>query len=941
VSAPAALALLGLFLSGAAGLIDEVCWIRRSSLVFGSTIHALSTVLMVFFLGLALGSWAFGHLAQRARHPLRLCAMLEVGLAALVLATIPALGAVESVYGQLYRALAADSPLLWIVRAGLIGSILLPPTFLMGGTLPLFTRQLVRDPKQIGGPIAHLYALNTLGAAAGCLVAALLLLPAIGMTGALIVAALLNLTAAALIAVAGARNAAPELIPPERAPAPVARDIRIAVAVLVFLAGFVALGEEVLWTRFLALVIRSTVLTYTITLTVVLIGIVLGSALVGFLADRVRARARWFGALQVASGLLVWLLMMLPPATWRALGSEVAVASALLLPPAILAGASFPLAVRMVVSNPAWAGIGVGVMTALNTLGGIAGSLAIGFLVLPRFGLETSARFCTGLSLAAGWAAWLWLDRGSPRWPYVILGALAVGGWVAVPRILGTRLPADFLASRQTLVDYREGLESNVAVVRRNPYILALEIDRWWQGQDRKTHQIMAGHLPMMLHPDPRRVLVVGVGAGQTPLRVTMYDIERLDCVDIEPRIFDLVRVHYPSRWLDDPRVRILRADGRNHLTHTDQLYDVIALEVGQVFRPGVATFYTADFYRRARARLRPGGLMSQFVPLPFLSADDLRGVIATFRTVFPQATLWYNTSELLLIGSTGETIALRPERWARVTANPAIREDLQFSLWGGPEHWLARPDVLLGGFLAGGGGLPALSTGGRIYRDDRPELEYVAGRVRDNETREIPLLAALRRHLDPIRTVAPRWPEPVVAAATGVREHNLDDIEAAAYVRRAEALLANQDYAGMLEWLRRAIAAHPGNLLAHRLMGDALVQLDRLEEGERHLRQALSISDRDARVHSGLGYACHRQGEIDAAITHYRAALALDVDHAEVRNNLGAALGQQGDLAGAQEQFLRALELQPDYPEALRNLAQTQRALEASRGGGVPGQNP
>lgn len=916
--------LVGLALSGAAGLIDEVVWIRRSSLIFGSTTYAVSTVLMVYFLGLAAGSWTFGRLAQRVRRPLRLCAGLEIGLAGLVVASLPSFTLVEGVYGQLYRALPADSAGLGLARVGLIALILLPPTFLMGGTLPLFSRQLIRDPARLGSAIARLYAINTLGGAAGCLLTGFVLLSVVGMSAALVIAAALNLIAGALMFLADTAALSPVA---SHAAAPAApRRVQMAVGALLFAVGFVALGTEVLWTRFLALVLDNTVYTYTLTLALVLIGIVLGSALVACLPERI-PRARLFGALQIANGLFVWTLLMLPASAWTQFGGALAVSSILLLPPALLAGAAFPLGVRMVVTTPALAGIGVGTMTAVNTLGGIGGALVVGFWLLPHFGLAASARFCTALSLAAGFAAWAWLDRGSARLPRLAIATAALLAWLGIPYLTGTRLPADFLVGGGTPVDYREGRESNVAVVRRAPGTLVLEIDRWWQGQDTKTHQVMAAHLPMMLHPDPRRVLVVGVGAGQTPMRITLHDIERLDCVDIEPSVFDLIRDHFPSAWMDDARVRLLREDGRNYLTHTAERYDVISLEVGQVFRPGVASFYTADFYRRARERLRPGGLLSQFVPLPFLSPDEVRGVVATFLTAFPQATLWYNTAELLLIGSPDTPPMLRPERLAQLTSNPAIAADLQFSLWGGPAQWLARPEVLLGGFLAGPDQLAALSAGAPVYRDDRPVLEYAASGTRGSEMRELETLPLIRRHLDSIESAAPGLASDLARAAARVREQNLNDIVAAAHLRGTRG--------GIDEPLRLALAANPENFQANRLMGDALLTLGQLDESGHYYRQALAIRDGDARVHASLALVLLRQRQLDAAIEHYRAALTLGGEDAELRNSLGAALGLQGNLAAALEQFERAVALRPDFADARGNVEKARAALAAQRGAG------
>lgn len=935
---PLRAALFGLFLSGVAGLIDEVCWVRRSSFVFGSTTHALTTVLMVFFLGLALGGFWFGRLAGRMRRPLRTCAWLEIALALLVLVTPLAFDFVDRIYGGIVRALPPDSPWLLLARGGLVSVILLPPAFLMGGTQPLFARQFVRDPHGIGRSIAWIYALNTLGAAVGALLAGFLLLPLIGLRGSLAAAAVLNVLAALVLLFT--RAGAIEPAKAEAARAPVRRGVRLVVAALLFATGFVALGEEVLWARFLAPLVGNSVHTYSLLLALVLIGIVIGSALVARASDRMRSRALVFGVLQVVSGLLVWLLLKLPPSWWRSLGGELATASVLLLPPAVLSGASFPLAVRMVVGTPAWAGIGLGSMIAVNTVGGILGSILVGFFLLPYVGIEGALRVCTGLSLVAGFVAWIALAReDSPvsrgtRVTTVAMAVAAILAWLAIPAVFPTRVPADFLADRASLVAYREGFEANLAVVRRDTGVLVLEIDRWWQGQDRKTHQVMAAHLPMMLHTKPKRVLLVGVGAGQTPERFTMHPIERLDCVDIEPRVFELVRANFANGWMADPRVRLLPLDGRNYLMHTAGRYDVISLEVGQLFRPGVASFYTLDFYRRARERLAPGGILAQFVPLPFLSPDELRGTIATFLEVFPEATLWYNTSELLLIGSGGAPLRLRQERVAEVLADPKIAHDLEWSLWGGPDRWLSRPEVVYGSFLCGPRGLAALARGGILYRDDRPVLDYAVSRPKDHERREITTLPLLRAQLEPFEAVEPGLPDAVVQTASRVREENLAEVIAAAYLRDVDGARERGDITGATEALRQALAAQPGNLKANRLMGDAMLLSRRFDEAERYYRQALAISDRDPQVHAALGLVCLVQERFAEAATYYRVAIALGEDHAEWRNNLGAALGRLGDLPGALEQFERALVLEPGLADAHRNAEQTRAAIQA----GLPG---
>src|SRR5262249_15081487 len=212
-----------------------------------------------------------------------------------------------------------------------------------------------------------------------------------------------------------------------------------------FCAGFAALGNEVVWTRFLALLVRTTVLTYTVCLTVVLIGIVLGTCVSASVVDRGLPRARLLGALQVAGGLAVLALMLLPAGVWRAAGGEWAYGPLLLLPPAVLSGAIFPLVVRMVGDDPALAGARVRRLTGVNTLGGIVGSLLIGLFVLPRFGLLASVYLTTGVALASGCAAWWFLDQQSARaWRLALIAACGVA-WAALPRLAGARLPQDFL----------------------------------------------------------------------------------------------------------------------------------------------------------------------------------------------------------------------------------------------------------------------------------------------------------------------------------------------------------------------------------------------------------------------------------------------------------------------------------------------------------------
>ena len=922
------IALLCFFLSGFAGLVYEVAWIRQATLLFGSTTFAFSSVLAVFFLGLASGSYFFGRIGQRTRRPLLVFALVEIGLGLLALGSLYSFGWADSLYGAVYRALPEHTVLLFSARAILVGFVVFPPTFLMGATLPLFCRQFVRSDARIARSVGLLYGINTLGAAMGCASAGFVLLPELGLRGTVQLGVALNLLVGITAGMLpDARSGSDEVASPK------VRDRARwgGIFALFFAGGFVALGGEVAWTRYLGLLIANTVYTYTLTLTVVLVGVVLGSVLASRFFDRRTSRARYFGAFQVLAGLTVLGLVMLPPDVWRRLGDEWWIYAIILLPPAILGGASFPLAVRMVVDDAAEASSGTGKIAAVNTVGGIAGSLVVGFVGLPLFGLETSLLFITGASLVTGFVAWIWLDRTSALSTRVAAIGVCSCLWLGIPHLTATRIPADFLGEREELVDFREGYGSNLAILRKQQG-LQLEINRWWQGRTRKTHQVMAAHVPMLLHPNPKRGLVVGIGTGQTAARFLYYSIDHLECVDIEPTIFEFIRSHFDSAWMEDPRAELIGADGRNYLRHTPSTYDVISLELGQLSRPGVASFYTVDFYRRAQKRLNAGGLLVQFVPLSLLTVDQFRSTVQSFIDVFPQSLLWYNTSELLLIGVAGQEFSVDRAALEKRLSDEAVRRDLEYSHWGGEPYWLNRPQVYLGGYLMGANGLSGLANGAAVYWDDRPVLDHaVAGAFR-NQMNAILTLELLQQYLEPLATLMP------VDASEGgvieeVRRKNLREIVAGAAIQQARFLIAARDYARAGPVLAEVLHQLPEHLVARRTLADVLMRLGRFEEARGHYAQVVAVDPQDVQALDGLALAFHQLGRLDEATRHYKAALRLQPDRAETCSNLGGALAQLGKLEEALPYLEKAIQLKAGFADAQRNLAKVEAMLQKRRG--------
>lgn len=966
------------FLSGFAGLVYEIVWIKRAALAFGSSSLALATVLAVFFIGLGIGSYTFGRLAQRAKRPLYWCAALEALLAANGLLNPVLFGWAESAFGILYNTWPLDSIGLTALRAALIALVLLPPTLPMGGTLPLFVRQLVRDPERISASIGAIYGINTLGATLGCAATGFGLLPWVGLNAATWVAASVNL----LAALGFYRLTARLGLPTPSQPSPVkgegvqyalpltgggqgggstfttrtrpepsaagARSQHILTGTLFFLIGAAALANELVWARFLTNFIRNTVYTYTITLAVVLAGTVAGSLLAAPLFDRARDRRGLlasFAVLQAGSAALTLALTHLPVIAWLYMKQYgVLPYMVLMLPPAMIAGASFPLANRIVISDPEHAGDLVGRMTALNILGCVAGSLVTGFLLLPEYGLDASLYASTGAALTAALLAMgasfalkppARIKARPAATPRPMTSAAFVtacaGLWLLMPHVSPVHIPNDYIASPDALVDFEEGHNSTLAVIKRGETKIML-VSQLWQGTSKKNHQVMVAHVPMFHYPEAKDVLVIGLGVGQTASRFLQYPIQTLDVVDIEPKLFEFARRNFESSWMNDSRVRLLAEDGRGYVKHTKHEYDLLSVEVGQLYRPGVDAFYTREFYHEARERLRPGGMIVQFVPIEFLREAEFASIIKTFLAEFAQAKLWYNGNELLLMGFNGASRGISESAFRQRLAQAEIRSDLAYSHWGGPGFAQDRFPAFLAGFLATGDELQALANleGATEYTDDRPKLAYSINDFEGTDLRAVRLAPVIGRHLSPLQLALDghATPPQSLQAAESVRRNNLGDMAAANMLELIEPNEGERDPEGTRHKLEAVLDANPQNLQALRMMGDLLTRQRRDAEAIRYLQRALVLDAEDAVANQKLGLALVRSRRLDSAISHLQKALQTKPDEAETLNTLAVALANLDRLPEALGYFRRAAALDPSNPAAQQNLRNAESLL-------------
>jgi spermidine synthase len=784
-----------IFCSGVSGLIYEIVWIRQATFVFGSSALALSTVLAVFFMGLGLGSFVFGRSSVNIQQPLLWCVGLELLLALNGLSCQHVFSAADAVYGQVYRRFDPSSNQLLALRAGLVLLILLPPTIIMGGTLPLFCKQLIQDTNKFSAKLSVIYGFNTLGAAFGCVLTGFILLPKLGLTASLQIAVLLNV----LVGLGFWRlhkqlpvlQNQPIISSSPSVEGTAQKTPFLLVGLLFFMIGAQALANELIWTRFLAHFVRNSIYSYALALSVVLVGTALGSLWLGPKYDQKTKLTDLFfsfAVLQVISALVIQLLTHLPVVFWQSVNVfGMLPFIILMLPSALIAGASFPLLNRLVAKNPQFAARNVGVLTSLNIVGCIVGSLVTGYLLLPHYGLDVSITSSTACGMiAAGLALLFGVDwrnvQNRPKSFAAISTYSLVLIWLALLVFPPLRIPQDLIAAEEDLIDMVEGYNSNLAVVNRGQEKTLL-VDRLWQGIASKNYQIMVAHVPMFHYPDAKDVLVVGLGAGTTASRFLDYGIQHLHIVDIEPRLFEFTRKHFASAWMNDARVSLLPEDGRNYIRHSPQQYDVISVEIGQLDRPGVGVFYTREFYQEVHERLRAGGMVSQFVPLPFLRTNEFASVIKTFMTVFPNAQLWYNTEELLLLGFKGDIRRLSPEIFSNITANPAIKEDININYWGGWKYNLTRFPIFLSGFLASSEQLAALSNIAptEIYTDDKLQLSYSVFNYKRADQNSLALVPYLQKHLTNMSEAVEinSTDESTLQLATKVRDLNIADIAA------------------------------------------------------------------------------------------------------------------------------------------------------------------
>jgi spermidine synthase len=1006
--------LLLFAVSGAAALIYEVVWTRLLTLHMGHGLAAASAVLAAFMGGLAAGAGAAGRYAGHLspKRALTLYAALEIVIAVLAVLMPMLLLAVRPLLAATYDDGNGGAAFAFVRLASSV-LLLCVPAACMGATFPIASRWMVRMASTAAQDAGGLYATNTLGAAGGAVLAGFVLIPALGLQGTTFVGVALNVIAAAgawAIARdqgAGSRDQGEsDTVKARTRQAPIA-DPRSPIphpwlaAAALGASGFASLTLQVVWTRLLVQILGPTTYAFSIVVAMFIVGIAIGAAAAARVAARMKHPSIGLAcSLLISVGLALaaaasvdWALLRIGDIVTQpdvrfadVLRSEVLLVSALLLPMTIAFGTAFPFALAMAGTDDGRVTERIGVIYAINTLGAILGSLLAGFLILPIAGLHDTIRLVAAISAVTAIVILVRTARSHAR-----LAAFALAGAVVIAIAIAPKWDPSLLSSgvykyapamtrgpsletsltAGELLSYREGATATVAV-RRLTGTISMAIDGKVDasnGGDMLTQRMLA-HVPLLLHPNPSSVAILGLGSGVTLGSALQHPITSATVLEISPEVVEASRFFETEnhKALADPRTRLIVGDGRTHLMLGRQTYDVIVSEPSNPWMAGIASLFTREFFEGARARLAPGGVLCQWAHTYDISNDDLRSIVATFLAVFPEGTLWLvGEADVLLVGST-EPMDARIAGIAAAMQRPRVAEDLA-------DVGIKGPFSLTSLFIAQGEALRAWASGSPLQSDDRSALEFsgprsIFGSKRDDNA------AALRT----LASSSPKPPAVTKAFADATpgdwRDRGLMMLKAQAFqnafddlsrslegspndpdaldglVRAAASLNKIPDAQAFLAKLSsdpsrstarlalsRVLASqnnidaairipldmlqvNPGDVPALEQMASILADIGDVNRLEPVAQRLLHEAPKNAWAHYYSASLFFLQNRPVAALQAARNAVALDPNNAKAHNLIGASLAETGQRDAARTAFETSIRVDPKEPGTYANLA-------------------
>ena len=974
------------FLSGATGLVYEVVWHRMLVLVFGSTAFATATILASFMSGLALGSFCFGRLADRYRDPLKVYAYLEAGIGVFALLFPVILSGVTAAYVGIYQQFDATFYLFSLLRFILSFLILVIPSFLMGGTLPVLSKLFIREFGRLGAGIGSLYGTNTLGAVVGTFSAGFFFIILFGAKETTYIAAAVN------ILVAGAAfglsrlsplqhqdNKPTESSPDDRQPDRPRYPPYVYVVILAVygLSGFCALAYEVLWTRVLVFYVHSTTYAFTIMLSSFLLGIALGSLVFGRLIDKTKGHLSLLAFVEVLIALFailsIWefsklndvmlsLTDRLPSWQMFVLARYVG-AFLIMFIPTLLMGIAFPLASKIYSQNRETLGRYVGNIYSVNTVGSVLGSIVAGFVVIPLLGITNGIILVASLNLVLGIVILLSNPVMRRTGKFAALASIAV----IIP-VAGLAIPSDRplgLYSRPFLdleeggkvLFYDEGIGATVTVhqlppdpVDKQVYKL-LEVDGVNVAGTLpmlRLTQKLQGHFPVLLYKastgkDPKNVFLLGMGTGASSYAATRHRIERLDILEIVSAEIDALAYFREINGdiLNEPKVRIRIDDARNYLLATREEYDVI--ESDTIHPEQNANLFSREYFELARERLSEHGVFSVWLPMYGMSEETFKILIKTLHSAFPHVTVWYASNQptrhALLVGSK-KKLKIDFGLLTEELAYPPVRQSLA-------QVGLHDAFTVLASFVTDESRLSQYVADSLVSTDNHPYLAYYnpvqKGRFPLMVPRVLDIFADLSVPVLPyvmnmgeaeteIKTILEarsRARNHVIQAIAhdyrGALTNAIYELEKARAITPEDNNIKNSLELAQAKQLAHAEKrAHP-----HVTEGARLLKARRLEDAEAVFRSVLEFHPASAVARYSLATIHYARGEHVQAIEELMKVLEIDPGSVDARYSLALVHIKMNEYEQAELQLKEVLRIAPDFDAArtaLENLKDSRR---------------
>ena len=761
------------FFSGFAGLLYQILWMRQLGLLLGNTSYAAAITLGMFFFGLAMGNWFWGNRCARLPNLLRTYAWLEIGIGASGLLFLVVLNYFHSIYPILYQSVGPGAKLM-MLKCLLTFLMVFPPSFFMGGTIPVLGQFLIRTQKSFGTTAAKIYGINTIGAALGAFATGFFLIVLLGFKQTCFLGIFISL-AIALVSFLLARKPEPEELPvvsPDQNPIsskksaakkkeviePVVHNPKAAsrsvIYAFAFISGFNVLALEVLWTRMFAQVHENSVYSFSAVLIVVLICLALGALFASWLAKRSAQPLKTLFFLMILSGIGVAIspfIFFTETDKLQMIATDVAFAGyvwglfktgfATIGLPCLVLGTVFPFLMKSEEHFADQPGKSIGILSAINTVGAILGSMICGFLLLKYFGMWRSVQiiaasyFIVALIMPLGKSAFFGATKILTA--FILLICLTLLNPAKLP-VTGSVSGAE----PETIVEVWEASAGTVSVVHSNQAGHSIKVNSGYSlgSTNSKMSQILQTRIPLLAYPKTKSIFYLGMGTGATSGEaLNKNDFKNINEVlvcELLPEVVTAAKKYmtekidntdYTNGLFTDSRAKVLVEDGRNHLMATDKKFDMINADLFVPYHRGTGSLYSLEHFQSAKKRLNPGGVYVQWLPLYQVSEYEFGVITRTMLAAFDQVTLWRHNFQpggeiVALVGHQDSSLLPTDE----LSENHISRQPISDSDYAAIQnlHVPNQKDILL--FYCGNvSASRSLFEKYPINTDDRPIIEY------------------------------------------------------------------------------------------------------------------------------------------------------------------------------------------------------------------------